>query len=111
VTDEKWQTIVNQLKETYTILDEGREDLEDRPGSREFFCFVGPGDQKMQIERLSYPPVTGKKTRGGSRVGAASSVEYEYSETDIVHRIVLYRWDDATQEWEEVRGGADAYVV
>ena len=108
MTDERWQSIVGQLKETYAISAEGKEDLDDRPGTCAFFCFVGPGEQKMRLERLTYAPVIGKRTSGGSRVGAAARVEYEYDEEKMIDRLALKRWNAVANDWDEVKAGAEA---
>lgn len=102
MTDERWQQVVGHIKDTFQVLEEGKNPLEDRPGSSEFICFMGPEKKKMKLERITHPVVTGKKTLGSRRIGGTTSVEYEYSDTDVVQRIQAWQFDDAQQQWQQI---------
>jgi hypothetical protein len=104
MTDDKWLTILERVKEQFSVLDEGVEEFDDRPGTMAFMTFVGPGDQKMRVERMVYPPVIGKNTSGSRRIGSDTRVEYQYSDTDMVDRLGVSRWSNADDAWVEVKG-------
>ncbi len=91
------------VKSKFTVLAEGREDIEDIPNAfAEFIEFDSP-QGKMRLERTTRPAVLDKKTVYSKTSAHASNVEYIYSKDDIVQRFQAFRWDDAKGEWEEVR--------
>ena len=103
MTDERWQDTIATLKDKFSILEEGKEDLseEEGRGFREFVIFNGPLG-KMKIERTTKAVVTGKKTLGSKRMGSQSSVEYVYSDTEKSHKFKAYKWDEAQNAWVEI---------
>lgn len=103
MTDERWHEVIGHIKDTFNVLEEGRHDRDGMPGFTEFVCFIAPGDKKMKLERVTHPLVTGKKTFGSRRIGGSTAVEYEYSDTEMVHKIYAWEWDGITQLWKEVR--------
>lgn len=105
-TDERWHEVVGRVKDTFKVLEEGKNELLDMPGHSEFICFLGPGNKKMKLERVSHPLVTGKKTIGSRRIGGTSTVEYQYSDTETVHKIHAWQWDEAGQTWQEIKAEA-----
>lgn len=102
MTDDRWQEVMGMVKDKFPILEQGKTELPDRPGQAEFICFMGPGEKKMKLERVSHPLVTGKKTMGSRRVGGTTSVEYQYSDTEMVHKMHAYQWDTITDTWQEI---------
>lgn len=105
MTDEKWLDAVATVKEKFTVLEEGREDIDDIPRAFfEFIVFETP-QGKMRIERTTTPVVLDKKTIYSKLAGAASKVQYQYSETEMAHKLRAYRWVDARQDWEELNAG------
>lgn len=101
--DEKWQDTVSILKDKFTVLEEGKEDLPEEVGRgfREFVIFNGPLG-KMKIERTTRAVVLGKKTIGSRRMGSQASVEYLYSETEKSQKFKAYKWDEAQNDWAEI---------
>ncbi len=106
MTDERWQDVVGKIKDTFTVLEEGKVEVTDMPGYSEFICFMGPGGKKMKLERVSHPLVTGKKTMGSRRIGGSTAVEYQYSDTEMVHKVHAWQWSDSANDWEEMRASA-----
>lgn len=97
--EEKWHQLVGQIKDSLEIVSH-----ETKPGEFEHeiieeLVFRGPGGV-MKLARYTKPRVTGEKTfyagRGGTNVG----IQKEYSDTETVDTVKLYR--DAAGEWEEM---------
>jgi len=109
MTEDRWKDVLERVKSMFEVLEEGNGELEDRPGTREFIQFMGPGDKTMQLEYLSYPPVTGKKTLGSRRIGGETVVEYQYSDSDVINRMVASTWNSASEEWEEMKGESNPF--
>lgn len=97
MNDDKWGEILDTVQAKFEMLDQGKEDLTDPPGLREFVIFVSPMG-KMMFERTTRPKVVDKKTFGGSKYGAASGVENIYSDTEVVKTFKAYK--DVDGEWK-----------
>lgn len=101
--DDKWKDTLAMVKSKFTVLEEGREDIEDIPGAfMEFIEFISP-QGRMRLERTTKPAVLDKKTLYSKTAGRASQVEYTYSKDEIVHRLEAFRFNEGRGEWEEIR--------
>lgn len=101
--EDKWLDTKAMVKEKFTVLDEGKEDMEDIPnGYIEFVEFDGP-QGKMRLEYITKPVVLDKKTVYSKLGATASDVQYTYSKDEFTHRLEAYKWNDSLEEWEEVR--------
>ena len=106
MTDDKWKDTVAMVKSKFTVLNEGREDIEDIPRAFvEFIEFEGP-QGRVRLERTTKPAVLDKKTMYSKTGGRASQIKYTYSPDETVHRLEAFRWNDATEDWEEMRAPA-----
>ena len=102
MTPERWQNLKGELKDKFTILAEGTEELEDRPGSFEFLELEGPMG-KVRLEYLTQPVVLDKKTTTSKRIVASVAVDYVYSEDEVTNKLQVFQWNEANGEWEEVK--------
>lgn len=101
--DDKWKDTAAMIRQKFTVLSEGKEELEGIPnGTAEFIEFESP-QGRMKIVRKVTPAVLDKKTMYSKTSGRASQVEYTYSQDEFVDRLSAYRWDDAKEDWEEVK--------
>ena len=108
MTDEKWEALKEELKRKFKVEDEHFEDLEvetaDGPikrGQIEVLIFESPIG-KVKLARESHPVVLDKKEFYSHQQGKAARIEYVFSETDFVHKIKAYKWDDYNDEWKEM---------
>ncbi|MFA6215614.1 MAG: hypothetical protein WC768_03535 [Patescibacteria group bacterium] len=103
MTDEKWQSIIGQIKDNFKITNQQTQDLPEDAGlgTVEIVEFDGPLG-KMKLQRTTQPLVIDKKTIGSRRIGSQASVEYVYSETEKVHRFNAYRFDEKDGIWIEM---------
>ncbi|MBI4135675.1 hypothetical protein HY477_03005 [Candidatus Uhrbacteria bacterium] len=111
--EDKWKDTKAMVKEKFTVLAEGKDDLEDIPNATlEFIEFsakggsASGGESSQGIMRLEYtirPAVLDKKTTYSKHGGAASNVEYVYSKDEMVRKMSAFKLNETTGEWEEVR--------
>ena len=100
---DQWKDTLAMVKQKFTVLSEGKEDLEDIPrGFVEFVEFSSP-QGKMRLEFITKPVVLDKKTIYSKLGKTASNVQYVYSESEFTHRLEAYKWNEAIGEWEEMR--------
>ena len=101
--DDKWKDTVAMVKSKFNVLAEMREDISDIPGAFiERIEFETP-QGKMKLERTTSPAVLDKKTIYSKTSARASNIEYTYSKDEVSHRLKAYRFDEARDEWEEVK--------
>lgn len=102
MTKEKWQNILGQVKDSFLILEEGIENLEDEGGVEiEFIVFNGPLG-KMRLEFITKPVLLDKKTTYSNRIGAETKIDYVYSDSEKTSKMIAYKWDENTSEWVEM---------
>ena len=99
---EKWEKIKGNIKDNFTIEDEGKEHVDDEGGiDVEFFVFESPLG-KVRLEFLSKPLILDKKTTYSKRIGSETKVEYVYSEDEKSYIFKAYKWEDESDDWEEI---------
>jgi hypothetical protein len=105
---DRWEQIKENIKNKFTVLEEGTEDLtvttadgEVPSGKSEFLIAQTPmGKIKLAFE--SRPVVTDKKFIYSHRAGQAARTEYQFSDTEFSHKIKAYKWDEDNDEWKEI---------
>lgn len=103
MTEERWQEIKGQILDTFTIIQQLKEPLAPpQRGEREVLEFNGPQGH-LKLERIKRPVVLGKKTIGSKRIGGYTAVEYQYSETEFSNEVAVWRWDESSQAWQEIK--------
>jgi hypothetical protein len=100
--DERWHDLVDRIELKLKVLEKTTETAEDGVTQIESVAFQGP-EGKMKLQRSSKPLVVDKKVQYSKRIGSHRTVEYVYSPTEKVHRVRLFKWSDADNDWEEVR--------
>lgn len=99
---EKWENIKGNIKDNFTVEDEGEQHLEEEGGiDIEYIVFQGPLG-KMRLEFVSKPIVLDKKTNYSKRIGSETMVNYIYSEEEKSHNLTAYKWSDDEEEWVEM---------
>lgn len=99
MTLERWQDLVATILDRFAVSDRGQQALEEGPGTREYIEFASPAGD-IRLEFTTRPVVIGKKTFGGRKVGTATGVKYEYSQTETSHQFSAWRKVDG--QWQEV---------
>ena len=104
--EDKWKDTVAMVKSKFTVLADGKEQIEDIPNAtREFVEFDSPTG-RMRLEYVVRPAVLDKKTTYSKHGGAASDVQYVYSKDDFVRRMEAFSWNEAAERWEELKAPA-----
>jgi len=99
---EKWKSIVGNIKDNFDFQDEGREHLDEAGGiDIEFIEFNGPLG-RMRLELVSRPVVLDKKTTYSNRIGSETKVDYIYSLDEKSHKLNIFKWDEAIDDWQEI---------
>lgn len=105
---EKWESIKGNIKDSFTVEDEGKQHLDEEGGiDIEYIVFEGPLG-KMRLEFVSKPIVLDKKTNYSKRIGSETKVDYVYSEEEKSHTMIAYKWEENDEEWVEIDAGSFA---
>ena len=105
MTQERWNNILGDIQEKFEILHHSTEELEGMPGSCEMVEFESPLG-KIRMEFTTKPLVLDKKVTASRRIGSQASVEYTYSDTELTHKMTVYKWNEAADAWEEIKASA-----
>lgn len=102
MTSEKWQNIVGNIKDNFTVEEEGKNHEDEMGGiDAEFIIFQGPLG-RMKLELISRPVILDKKTTYSRRIGSETQVEYVYSNDEKSCKLKAYKWDEARDGWVEM---------
>ncbi len=102
MTPERWKNIKDEIRDSFEVLDSGSYHEDEEGGiDTEFIEFKGPLGL-MRLEFIAKPIVLDKKTTFSRRIGSETKVEYIYSEEEKSHKFKIYKWNDETDDWEEV---------
>lgn len=109
MTDERWDQFVETAQDRFENIGISRESLEDdkgflvENGTRNVVEFTMPGTGEMyKVVRENRPVVLDKKQHYSHRQGDTARTEYILSDTELSHKIRVYKENDYG-DWEEVR--------
>ena len=90
---------MEKIKSTFEVETHSIEPhAEFEKGKIETIIFTSPLG-KMKIIRTTTPRVLDRKTVYSKRAGGNMAVQYEYSETEMVDTMRIFRWDENAEEW------------
>ncbi len=101
MTYERWENLVQTIRDKFGISAQGKEELDPGPGHVEYLvCSTPVGEVRLELEVK--PRVLEKKTYYSKRAGAATTVEYKYDPD--AHTLTLHalRKDPGTGDWVEL---------
>jgi hypothetical protein len=99
---EKWQSTIGNIKDKFVVEDEGELYIDEEGGIEiKFIEFEGPLG-KMRLEYVSKPLIIDKKTNYSKRIGSETQVEYIYSNSEKTNQLMIYKWSDYDNDWEEM---------
>ncbi|MCF7820406.1 MAG: hypothetical protein K9M44_02965 [Candidatus Pacebacteria bacterium] len=103
MTLERWQEITGNIKDNFEVLDLGKEKLEEEDGGTEVdYIVFDSGQGKFRLEFISKPVVLDKKTLFSKRIGSETKVDYVYSDSEKVTKMIAYRYINEEDRWEEI---------
>ena len=108
MSPDKWQQIKDNIAKQFTVEEQGKEDLlaetgdgEVKIGEAEFVVFASPmGRLKLQFGEKA--KLEDKTYHYSHRAGTGARVEYKFSDTETVHTLRAFRWDESADEWKEI---------
>jgi len=105
--DEKWQDLVENIREKLGIQKEYTEPIliesageEIKAGEKEIIEFNGASG-KMKLERTVRPVVLEKKLLYHKRKDGAKA-EYKFSEDEFTYHVDGFIWDETLGEWQKI---------
>ena len=103
MNDQRWEEVLRRLDKNFGDLEFDEIEDEETHAVTESVAWTGP-QGKMKLARTTKPLVVDKKTHFSSRIGGGNHVEYIFSKTETTSRVRLFRWVDATSDWQEIDG-------
>ena len=99
MNNDKWGDVVEKIKsgfavEAHSIVPH----VEFDKGKIETIIFASPMG-RMKIIRTTTPRVLDRKTVYSNRIGGKVAVQYEYSDSEMVDTMRIFRWDENREEW------------
>lgn len=104
MTQDRWKDIKATIQDKFSDIQISQEAIPEG-GYEENIQFVSPVG-KVLVEFRWHPVVLDKKTTYSRRIGSEVNVQYVYSEDEFVGSMKAYRYQDSTDEWEEIKSDA-----
>ncbi len=99
MTNEKWEQIIGQIKDSFEISSHETTDGDLEHETYETLIFTNPLG-RMKLERHTKPRLLETKTLYSNRKGTAGTEERVYSDDETVDTVALYR--EVGDDWEEM---------
>ncbi len=99
MTDQRWEQVASLIQQHMTVEEHDSGELESEPGTVEWYVFSNPTG-RMRLERYVRPRVTGSHMITSKRAGAGGREEKEYSDSETVSFIKLWKWEN--NDWKEI---------
>jgi len=103
MTKDKWLDLIDRVEANFGIEERFKKGLgDDLPGEKEVIVFKSDALGKVKLEWVEKPRMLDEKTIYSRRIGSDVKVEKVYDEHDVVSYLKAYRWDGASQDWQEI---------
>ncbi len=107
MTDEKWQQLIDVAEMQFNNVEKKTEDLigetpdgPQKQGTRDILIFENSVG-RFKLERESRPKILSKKEHYTHRPGDTSRTEYQLSDTEMSHKLLVFK-DEGFDDWEEI---------
>ncbi|HVP57904.1 MAG TPA: hypothetical protein VMU02_07375 [bacterium] len=101
MNDEKWYYLLEEIDRKFGIQEKSTEEVPEKRLKVETAVFTGVGG-KMKLERSTRALVLERQVKFSRRIGGESTEKYLYSDSEKTHRVMLYRWDEASRTWQQI---------
>ena len=101
MNDEKWYYLLEEIDRKFGIEEKNTEDVPEKRMMIETAVFTGAGG-RMKLERTTRAVVLERQVKFSKRIGGETIEKYVYSDTEKTHRVVLYKWDEESNTWQEI---------
>ena len=101
MNDEKWYYLLEEIDRKFGIQEKRTDEVPEKRLKVETAVFTGVGG-KMKLERSTRALVLERQVKFSRRVGGESTEKYLYSDSEMTHRVMLYRWDEDSRAWQQI---------
>jgi hypothetical protein len=107
--DEKWEDLLDNLEVKFGKLDRKHQvkathdDVGNEIRNEEEWVEFETPMGKMKVSRITRPMIIDKKFHYTHSAGGKGQVEYVLSDTEKTQRVVLSKWNNLNNEWEEIK--------
>jgi len=101
MNDQRWEEVLRRLDKQFGDLEFDEIEDEETHTVTESVVWKSPLG-RMKLARATRPLVVDKKVHFSNRAGGGTHVEYIYSKTETTSRVRLFRWSDASSDWQEM---------
>lgn len=108
MTDERWQSLVGNLKDNLEVTDHYFEDFSDTPGEIEVYEVRSPLGL-IKVSRLSHPRQISAKAIYSKRGNSVINIQHDYDMHDIIHTLLIEKYDSNSGTWQEL--SADTFKL
>lgn len=98
---DKWNVIAGKIKEMCVVEEDTTGELDDRPGNYWRIIFTSPAG-RIKLERTRAAKKMGEHTSYSNRIGSDVVIEKKFSEDEFVEYINAWKWNESTDEWDEL---------
>lgn len=111
MTNERWEEFVEGIKNQYDDYSIRHEEWEVEYGEQrdgasvDILEFTGPDKNRYKLVRENTPLVLDKKHHYSHRQGDTARTEYVLSDTELSHKLKVYKEDDYG-DWQEITPSA-----
>ncbi len=102
MTYERWQDLIAKLKERFTEVKTGRQDIAEEGGGQMEFAELNSPHGAVRFELLIRPKVIGKKTIYSKRIGSSTTVEYQYDDSEHTLTLKVLLNQGQGDDWQEL---------
>ncbi len=111
MTDERWEQFVEMAHDKFENVGVSAEKWDDSYGDQDIsgtnnvveFSLPATGD-RFKVVRENKPVILDKKQHYSHRQGDTARTEYVLSDTELSHKLKVYKEDDYG-DWKEVTAG------
>ena len=102
MTPEKWDNLVGQVKDNFSVEEHDSYHLEENGGTDVDYIIFSSPLGRTKLEFISKPVVLDKKTNYSRRIGSDVNVEFVYSQEEKTYTMKAYQWNREEEEWTEI---------
>jgi len=102
--ESRWDRLYGMIAEQFKIEQEFSQEIEVSRGvkGKQEMVVFSSSQARMKLERTVRPRVVRMKSYYSRTTYRGAHQEPEYSKTETVEIIRLYRWNNKTNNWEEI---------
>lgn len=101
MNDEKWYYLLEEIDRKFGIEERTTEEVPEKRLKVEKAIFTGAGG-RMKLERSTRALVLERQVKFSRRIGGESQEKFLYSDTEKTHKVLLFKWDEASGIWREI---------